>query len=84
MRASDMLSDDKSFRAFEGVEVRKGTVAAFLANAEVLTDPDSGSEARTHAQAHIVESVAALRALGLFRILEIRDPALRAYVDSLP
>ncbi|RYE54457.1 MAG: hypothetical protein EOP20_11845, partial [Hyphomicrobiales bacterium] len=64
--------------------IRKGTVAAFLANARTWTNASACADERALAQAQIVEDVAALRALGLFDVLEIRDVNLRAFVEGLP
>ena len=82
MRAADMLSDHANDGTFNGVSVRKGTVGAFLANARVWVDPLTPANERTVAQNDIVDALPALRALGLFDLLEIRDAGLQALVDS--
>jgi len=82
MRAADILPDDINNGTFNGISVRKGTVGAFLANARVWADPLTPANERTAAQNDIVDALPALRALGLFDLLEIRDPGLRALVDS--
>ncbi|MDB5827032.1 MAG: preprotein translocase subunit SecD [Variovorax sp.] len=80
MRANDILADDRNFGDFNGVTVRKGTVAAFLANAKVWSNPAAGAPERADAERDIVEAVPSLRALGLFEVLDVRDDALRALV----
>ena len=82
MRAQDLLRDDIDQAKFGGVSVRKGSVGAFLANARTLTDPTATIEARAAAERDIIELLPALRALGLFEVLEIRDKDLRAFVDA--
>jgi len=82
MRAHDILPDHINQTDIGGVTVRKGSVAAFLGNARTLADPSAGDEARAQAQTHIRELLPALRALGLFEVLQIRDPALRAWIES--
>lgn len=82
MRADDMLPDDANQGDFNGVTIRKGTIAAFLANASVWSDPASGAAQRAAAEAHIAEALPALRAVGLFDVLEVRDPALRAWLAA--
>ena len=82
MRAADILPDDINTGTFNGIPVRKGTVGAFLANARVWADPLTPANERTVAEKDIVDALPALRALGLFDLLEIRDPALRALADS--
>ena len=62
--------------------MRKGTVGAFLANAKVWADRTSSDEARTIAERDIVDALPALRAVGLFEVLSIRDERLRAFIDA--
>jgi hypothetical protein len=80
MRADQILPDDIDHGQFNGVTIRKGTVAAFLANARTWADARVSADERAQAQAQIVEDLPALRALGLFDQLEIRDEALRAFI----
>ena len=82
MRADQILPDDVNHGQFQGVTIRKGTVAAFLANARTWTDAHAGAHEHAQAQAQIVEDLPSLRALGLFEVLEIRDERLRALVES--
>ena len=82
MRAQDLLPNDVSQAEFDGVSVRKGSVGAFLANARTLTDPAATVAARAAAERDLVELLPALRALGLFDVLEIRDKDLRAFVHA--
>ncbi|HWE27618.1 MAG TPA: hypothetical protein VHB97_06415 [Polyangia bacterium] len=80
MRAEDILPDAVNEAAFDGMRVRKGSVAAFLANARLLVDDAAPAATRAEAEAHIAELVPALMALGLFDVLEIRDPRVAAVV----
>ena len=82
MRADQILPDDASHGQFQGVTIRKGTVAAFLANARTWTDARAGADERVQARAQILEDLPALRALGLFEVLEVRDERLRALVEN--
>ncbi|MCX4163129.1 MULTISPECIES: hypothetical protein [Paraburkholderia] len=82
MRAEELLPDHLNQGEFNGVPVRKGTVGAFLANARIWRDASATEEARATAQRDIVDALPALRALGLFDVLEIRDNELRAFVDA--
>jgi hypothetical protein len=77
MRAQDVLADDTDEAAFAGVTVRKGTVGAFLANARVWIDPDTDAESRAAAEHDILEAVPALCAIGLFDVLDPKNPELR-------
>ncbi|WP_133647037.1 hypothetical protein [Paraburkholderia flava] len=82
MRAEDLLPDHLNQTDIDGVAVRKGTVGAFLANARVLQDAAASEAARADAQRDIADALPALRALGLFDVLEIRDATLRAFVET--
>jgi len=82
MRADQILPDDVDHARFAGLTIRKGTVAAFLANARTCTRADASESERSQAQARIAEDLPALRALGLFEVLEIRDDRLRAWCDA--
>ncbi|AWM93275.1 hypothetical protein DJ564_22070 [Pseudomonas sp. 31-12] len=82
MRAEDLLPDDQNQGQFKGVTVRKGTVGAFLTNARVFADDRANEEKRRSAELDIVAALPALRALGLFDILQVRDESLRVLCDQ--
>lgn len=82
MRAEQFLPDHVDQVDIHGTTVRKGTVAAFLANALAWSDAQASEAARAQAAADIVDALPALRATGLFDVLEIRDPELRAWIEA--
>jgi hypothetical protein len=82
MRAANILPDHLNEAALNGITIRKGTVGAFLAKPCVWLDPLTPANERTAAEHDIVDALPALRALGLFDLLEIRGVGLRAVVDS--
>lgn len=82
MRAADILPDDVDTGEFAGKVIRKGTVAAFLANAATFSDPGASAAAKAIAEFHILEAVPALQALGLFAVMEVRDPNLRHWISD--
>ncbi|ASC91534.1 hypothetical protein [Alcaligenes faecalis] len=82
MKAHDILPDHASEVQIDGTTIRKGTVGAFLANAAALREPDVSDAQRQRALNDIVAALPALKALGLFDALEIRDPQLRDFVES--
>ncbi|MDM9558788.1 hypothetical protein [Bordetella petrii] len=81
MRAEDILPGRQDWTEIGGVAVRKGTVAAFLANARLWSDPSADAAARAAAERDIARALPSLRALGLFEVLEPRDPALREWLE---
>lgn len=82
MRAQDVLSDTQNEIEIQGTTVRKGTVGAFLVNAAAFANPSLALAAREAALRDLEALLPALRALGLFEVLEIRDPQLRAFVEA--
>lgn len=82
MRAEELFPEHLERLHIQGINVRKGTVAAFIGNARTLLDPAANARARAIAEADIVEALPALRAVGLLDVMEIRDASLRAFVDS--
>ncbi|RQT66739.1 hypothetical protein SD235_19060 (plasmid) [Burkholderia cepacia] len=82
MRAEQMLPDQTDRITLGDTTIRKGTVGAFLVNARVLTDSNAAPADRARAEADAIDALPALRALGLFDVLEVRDPALRAWLDA--
>lgn len=83
MRADDMLKDDQHNRDFGGINVRKGTIAAFIANARVIANPDASDDDIATARADILNAVPALRAVGLFEVMSIRHERVRSLVDTV-
>ncbi|AOI59880.1 hypothetical protein [Burkholderia diffusa] len=82
MRAEQILPDHADRIEAGATTIRKGTVGAFLVNARVLTDPGASPAEHATAEADVIEALPALRAIGLFEVLEVRDPALRAWIDA--
>lgn len=82
MRAEQLLPDHADRIEADGTTIRKGTVGAFLVNAQVLTDPNAAPADRARAEADTIDALPALRALGQFDVLDVRDPALRAWLDA--
>ncbi|MEW6346587.1 MAG: hypothetical protein AB1704_38625 [Pseudomonadota bacterium] len=82
MRAEELLPDHVNQADLNGVTVRKGTVGAFLFNARVWCDGSAGVQTRAAAERDIVDALPALRALGIFEVMEIRDAALRTLIEA--
>ncbi|SDZ14978.1 hypothetical protein SAMN04487939_11866 [Lysobacter sp. yr284] len=82
MRAEDMLPDRQDEVRIGEIVARKGSVAAFLANARVLADPAAPAPTRAQAERDTRDLLPALRALGLFDVLEVRDANVRDWVRA--
>ncbi|WP_431262975.1 hypothetical protein ACQ859_23270 [Roseateles chitinivorans] len=82
MKAQDLLPDGQNQIERNGTVIRKGTVGAFLVNAKTWGDPAAEAGRRADAERDIVEALPALRELGLFDVLDVRDERLRALLDA--
>lgn len=83
MSPENVLPDDVDRLGIDGVSVRKGTVAAFVANARQLDlmDPSSAEHAAVVGQMR--ELVPAMRAVGLFDIFEPVSERVRAVIAGV-
>jgi hypothetical protein len=80
MRPQDILPDHINHMKFNGLVIRKGTIAAFLCNARIWCDPDTTPASRAEVERDIIEALPALHALDLFEVLAVRDDALRELI----
>ena len=81
MRAQDLLPDDIDQAKFP--ERPQGIGRCLPGQRPNADRSDSDHRgARAAAERDIIELLPALRALGLFDVLEIRDKDLRAFVDA--
>ncbi|MGF6243968.1 hypothetical protein P3T42_005733 [Paraburkholderia sp. GAS38] len=82
MKAHELLPDHVNQWDLDGVTVRKGTVGAFLVNARIWCDRDAAAQSRAEAERDIVDALPALRALGIFDVMDVRDAALRGLIGA--
>lgn len=82
MQAHDILPGDASTAQFNGLEVRKGTIAAFLANARRWLDPGATAEQRAQAETDMAQALPALAAIGVFDVLLPHDPRLAGWLAA--
>lgn len=83
MKAEDLLADHQNtFQFSDGNVIRKGTVGAFLVNAKIWCDAATEPTQHADAERDLLDALPALRALGLFEVLAIRDDALRDFVAT--
>jgi predicted amino acid dehydrogenase len=67
IRPEDILPDGVDSTAIHGKIVRKGTIAAFLANTEILEHPNSTKQQKQEAIEAMKELAPAVIAVGLHR-----------------
>ena len=82
MKPEDMLADNEDFVPLEnGGKIRKGTVAAFIANIEIIDDEVIGSIAYQEAVRDLKALIPVCK-LGLLKHFEVKSPRVRAIIDS--
>jgi hypothetical protein len=83
VRPEDAIPDNAStYVATGGVEVRKGTVAAFIENARNLSTLTPGSPDYDTVAAQLRALAPGLAAAGVFDVFEVRSPAIREIVAN--
>jgi hypothetical protein len=83
MKAADVLPDGVDALERNGKVLRKGSVAAFIANAKALEAPDTPPDVRRAAEADLRELVPVLVEVGVFDVFEVRSPGVRAIVEAV-
>ncbi|STX28068.1 Uncharacterised protein [Legionella beliardensis] len=82
IRPEEILPDDKNFANINGINVRKGTVASALANADIL-DSNSATEAEKAEALKMIKTLApALIALGLTKHLTWKNSAIQQVIND--
>ncbi|WP_295558507.1 hypothetical protein [uncultured Stenotrophomonas sp.] len=82
MQPQDILPDHQNDVQVNGLTVRKGSVGAFLASVRDWQDSASDDATRAAAEADLRALLPGLHALGLFRVLAARDPALQELIEG--
>ncbi|WP_326617526.1 hypothetical protein OG863_09050 [Streptomyces decoyicus] len=80
----DVLADGQEQAEFNGVLVRKGSIAAFIGNAKALENLAPGTSEYEAVAQQIRDLKPALDALELFDVVEIRNPDVAALLASGP
>ncbi|MEU4375150.1 hypothetical protein [Pseudonocardia alni] len=74
----DVLPDGAGYAELGGAQVRKGTVAAFVATARSLEALPAGDPAEAGLAAHLRDLLPDLRAVGVLEVFAPRSARLRA------
>jgi hypothetical protein len=78
----DVLADGAEGHRFEGTYVRKGSIAAFITNVKLLETLDPVSSDYQEVADQIRSLKPSLDAVGLFDVVEVRNPAVRLLLDG--
>lgn len=73
VRPEDILPDGLNQTTINGETIRKGTVAAFLANVDVLEDPNTTAEQRQDIVKALRELASAVIAVGLHKHVTFKN-----------
>ena len=81
-RPEDILADDASTTEMAGMTVRKGTIAAVIANTVTLESSDSSEAEKAAALAVIKELAPAVIAIGLHQHVTWKNEAVQKIFDE--
>jgi hypothetical protein len=81
-RPEDVLSDESNSINLNEVNIRKGTVAAFLKNITILESPELPEENKNDAIAIMKELAPALIAAGLYKHATFHNPIVQKILDD--
>jgi hypothetical protein len=79
----DVLPDAANSATMNGVEVRKGSVAAFVANVKLLETLAPGAPGRTAIERQLRALTPAVRAAGVFDVFTPRSAEVAAIVGGV-
>lgn len=63
-------------------DVSKSPLETFVACAHQMLDPATPEAVRRAMEPRLLAQLPALRALGVFELFELRDPAIKAWIDD--
>ena len=82
IRPEDILPDNVDFVEIQNQKLRKGTVAAVLANAEVLLNPKITEEEKREALETIQDLAPSLISLGMHRHVIWKNPMIQTIIEE--
>jgi hypothetical protein len=83
VRPEDVLADEVNSATLNGTEVRKGSVAAFIANAKILESLAPTDPLYSEVEAQLRDLVAAVRAVGVLDVFAPRTAAIAALIGEV-
>jgi len=81
-RPEDMIADDQSYFEAGGKTIRKGTMAAALANAEIIESLDANTAEKQAAFDTLKELAPVLKAFGLSKFLTWKNKKIQEIFDE--
>ena len=85
VRSEDILNDDQSYANFQGRNIRKGTIAAFISNIKLIESLDHSTDNSKREQIikDIVDSKEDLKALGIFDVFIIKNQEIALLLKDI-
>jgi len=78
----DILSEQQNTTVLNGILVRKGSIAAFLKNLDLLDNPSITSEQKSAVISVIKELMPAVIAAGLAKHVVFKNPLIQSLVEE--
>ncbi|WP_285030362.1 hypothetical protein [Mycolicibacterium sp. lyk4-40-TYG-92] len=78
---ADVLADDVNSATLNGTTVRKGSVAAFIANAKLFESLAPTDPSYSEVEAQLRELASALQAVGVLDVFTPRASAIAALIE---
>lgn len=78
----DMIADDGTYFEKNGNQIRKGTMAATIENADILMSDNASKEEKNAALQAIKEMVPTLKAFGLMTHLQWKDNRIQKLFED--
>jgi hypothetical protein len=82
IRPEDILKDNENTTVAGGVTVRKGSIAASFANAEILSSPKASEEEKASARAMLKELAPGLIGLKMHEHVTWKNPEIQQIIDN--
>lgn len=81
VKPEDILAEDQNYLEKDGLKLRKGSVAAFLANIKIVEDRSASEPQKQQAWAALQELVPTLKALGIPEFVVFKNSKVQALFD---
>lgn len=82
IRPEDLIADGSDYTQINGMQVRKGTVAAFLANIDLLENPNSSTEVKNQALCALNELAPSIVAVRLHHHVNFKNKVAEEIIQQ--
>lgn len=82
IKAEDIIADHENYAVLNGIRIRKGTMGAALANAEIFTSSDSTETEKNDAMNSLKELAPLLVNLSFCKHLTWKNPEIQKIFDE--